>query len=136
MTTKNSRKSRPEVPSAEKLISEVIVPQELAHLPCFQETWAEWCEYKQLEAMDDRSGAMKPWRTVQAAQREMSHIRNQLEVGRDVVHVIAESMRNQWIGIRFDLILDRRSPVMPKTRDQVSDLDLEWAKLNQPNQLN
>ena len=136
MTTKNSRKSRPEVPSAEKLISEVIVPEELAHLPCFQETWAEWCEYKQLEAMDDRSGAMKPWRTVQAAQREMSHIRNQLEVGRDVVHVIAESMRNQWIGIRFDLILDRRSPVMPKTRDQVSDLDLEWAKLNQPNQLN
>ena len=136
MTTKNSRKSRPEVPSAEKLISEVIVPEELAHLPCFQETWAEWCEYKQLEAMDDRSGAMKPWRTVQAAQREMSHIRNQLEVGRDVVHVIAESMRNQWIGIRFDLILDRRSPVMPKTRDQVSELDLEWAKLNQPNQLN
>ena len=136
MTTKNSRKPSLEVPSAEKLISEVIVPQELAHLPCFQETWAEWCEYKQLEAMDDRSGAMKPWRTVQAAQREMSHIRNQHATGRDVVHVIAESMRNQWIGIRFDLILDRSSPVMPKTRDQVSDLDLEWAKLNQPNQLN
>jgi hypothetical protein len=86
--------------------------------------------------MDDRSGVQKPWRTVQAAQREMIHIRNQLEVGRDVVHVIAESMRNQWIGIRFDLILDRRSPVMPKTRDQVSDLDMEWAKLNQTNQLN
>ena len=136
MVVKNSRKSRPEVPSPEKLISEVIVPQELAHLPCFQETWAEWCSYKQLEAMDDRSGAMKPWRTVQAAQREMSHIRNQHGTGRDVVHVIAESMRNQWIGIRFDLILDRSSPVMPKTRDQVSDLDLEWAKLNQTNQLN
>ena len=136
MTTKNSRKPSLEVPSAEKLISEVIVPEELAHLPCFQETWAEWCQYKQLEAMDDRSGAMKPWRTIQAAQREMSHIRNQLEVGRDVVHVIAESMRNQWIGIRFDLILDRMSPVMPKTRDQVSDLDLEWAKLNQTNRLN
>jgi hypothetical protein len=136
MTAKNSRKPSLEVPSAEKLISEVVVPQELAHLPCFQETWAEWCQYKQLEAMDDRSGTLKPWRTVQAAQREMSHIRNQLEVGRDVVHVIAESMRNQWIGIRFDLILDRRSPVMPKTRDQVSDLDLEWAKLNQTNRLN
>ena len=136
MAVKVTRKSRPEAPSAEKLISEVIVPEELAHLACFQETWAEWCQYKQEEAMDDRSGSMKPWRTVQAAQREMSHIRNQHGTGRDVVHVIAESMRNQWIGIRFDLILDRKSPVMPKTRDQVSDLDLEWAKLNQPNQLN
>jgi len=131
-----TKKSRPIPPSVEDLISQVIVPEELAHLPCFQETWAEWCDYKQNESMDDRSGAMKPWRTVQAAQREMSHIRNQLEVGRDVVHVIAESMRNQWIGIRFDLILDRMSPVMPKTRDQVSDLDLEWAKLNQTNRLN
>ena len=86
--------------------------------------------------MDDRSGTLKPWRTLQAAQREMSHIRNQFNTGRDVVHVIAESMRNQWIGIRFDLIHDRSSPVMPKTRDQVSDLDLEWAKLNQTNRLN
>ena len=136
MAVRVTRKPRLEVPSVEKLISEVIVPEELAHLPCFQETWAEWVSYKQEEAMDDRSGTLKPWRTVQAAQREMSHIRNQLEVGRDVVHVIAESMRNQWIGIRFDLILDRSSPVMPKTRDQISDLDLEWAKLNQPNQLN
>jgi len=131
-----TKKSRPIPPSVEDLISQVIVPEELAHLPCFQETWAEWCDYKQNEAMDDHSGAMKPWRTLQAAQREMSHIRNQHGTGRDVVHVIAESMRNQWIGIRFDLILDRSSPVMPKTRDQVSDLDLEWAKLNQPNQLN
>ena len=136
MVVKNSRKSRPEVPSAEEIISKTVVPQELAHLPCFQETWAEWCQYKQEEAMDDRSGTLKPWRTLQAAQREMSHIRNQHGTGRDVVHVIAESMRNQWIGIRFDLILDRSSPVMPKTRDQVSDLDLEWAKLNQTNQLN
>ena len=131
-----TKKSRPIPPSVEELISQVEVPQELAHLPCFQECWAEWCSYKQLEAMDDRSGAMKPWRTVQAAQREMSHIRNQHGTGRDVVHVIAESMRNQWIGIRFDLILDRKSPVMPKTRDQVSDLDLEWAKLNQTNRIN
>ena len=131
-----TKKSRPIPPSVEDLISQVIVPEELAHLPCFQECWAEWCDYKQNEAMDDRSGAMKPWRTLQAAQREMSHIRNQHGTGRDVVHVIAESMRNQWIGIRFDLILDRSSPVMPKTRDQVSDLDLEWAKLNQTNRLN
>ena len=136
MAVKVTRKSSPEPPLAEEIISGVTVPQELALLPCFQETWAEWCQYKQEEAMDDRSGSMKPWRTVQAAQREMSHIRNQHGTGRDVVHVIAESMRNQWIGIRFDLILDRKSPVMPKTRDQVSDLDLEWAKLNQPNQLN
>jgi len=132
-----AKKNKAEVPSAEEIISLTKVPQELALLPCFQEAWAEWCDYKQNEAMDDRSGGvMKPWRTLQAAQREMSHIRNQLQVGRDVVHVIAESMRNQWIGIRFDLILDRRSPVMPKTRDQVSDLDLEWAKLNQTNRLN
>ena len=136
MAVRVTRKPSLEVPSAEEIISKTVVPQELAHLPCFQETWAEWCDYKQNESMDDRSGAQKPWRTVQAAQREMSHIRNQLQVGRDVVHVIAESMRNQWIGIRFDLILDRSSPVMPKTRDQVSDLDLEWAKLNQTNRLN
>ena len=136
MATKNTRKSRPEAPSAEEIISKTVVPQELALLPCFQETWAEWCDYKQEEAMDDRSGTLKPWRTLQAAQREMSHIRNQFNTGRDVVHVIAESMRTQWIGIRFDLILDRSSPVMPKTRDQVSDLDLEWAKLNQTNRLN
>ena len=136
MATKNTRKSRPEAPSAEEIISKTVVPQELALLACFQETWAEWCQYKQEEAMDDRSGTLKPWRTLQAAQREMSHIRNQFNTGRDVVHVIAESMRNQWIGIRFDLILDRKSPVMPKTRDQVSDLDLEWAKLNQTNRLN
>ena len=136
MAVKVTRKTSPEPPLAEEIISGVTVPQELALLPCFQETWAEWCQYKQEEAMDDRSGSMKPWRTLQAAQREMSHIRNQHGTGRDVVHVIAESMRNQWIGIRFDLILDRRSPVMPKTRDQVSDLDLEWAKLNQTNRLN
>ena len=136
MAVKVTRKSRLEVPSAEEIISKTVVPQELAHLPCFQETWAEWCQYKQEEARDDRSGTLKPWRTLQAAQREMSHIRNQHGTGRDVVLVIAESMRNQWIGIRFDLILDRSSPVMPKTRDQVSDLDLEWAKLNQTNQLN
>jgi len=136
MAAKNTRKPSLELPSAEEIISKTVVTQELALLACFQETWAEWVSYKQEEAMDDRSGAMKPWRTLQAAQREMSHIRNQLEVGRDVVHVIAESMRNQWIGIRFDLIPDRRSPVMPKARDQVSGLDLEWAKLNQPNQLN
>ena len=67
----------------------------------------------------------------------MTHIKNQLSLGRDVVHVIAESMRNQWIGIRFDLISDRTgSAAMPKTRDQVSALDLEWSKLNQTNQLN
>ena len=80
--------------------------------------------------MDDRSSIPKPWRTIQAAQREMSHIRNQLNAGRDVVHVIAESMRNQWIGIRFDLILDRQVKMMPKSKDQVSGLDVEWAKLN------
>jgi len=133
-----TKKSRLEIPSAEEIISQTKVPQELAHLPCFQETWADWVSYKQEEAMDDRSGGvMKPWRTLQAAQREMSHIKNQLSLGRDVVHVIAESMRNQWIGIRFDLISDRTgNAVMPKTRDQISALDLEWSKLNQSNQLN
>ena len=132
-----AKKSILEIPSSEEIISQTKVPQELAHLPCFQETWADWVSYKQEEAMDDRSGAMKPWRTLQAAQREMAHIKNQLSLGRDVVHVIAESMRNQWIGIRFDLISDRTgNAVMPKTRDQISALDLEWSKLNQTNQLN
>ena len=132
-----AKKSILEIPSSEEIISQTKVPQELADLPCFQETWADWVSYKQEEAMDDRSGAMKPWRTLQAAQREMAHIKNQLSLGRDVVHVIAESMRNQWIGIRFDLISDRTgNAVMPKTRDQVSALDLEWSKLNQTNQLN
>jgi len=133
-----TKKSRLEIPSAEEIISQTKVPQELAHLPCFQETWADWVSYKQEEAMDDRSGGvMKPWRTLQAAQREMSHIKNQLSLSRDVVHVIAESMRNQWIGIRFDLISDRTgNAVMPKTRDQISALDLQWSKLNQSNQLN
>jgi len=133
-----TKKNRLEIPSAEEIISQTKVPQELAHLPCFQETWADWVSYKQEEAMDDRSGGvMKPWRTLQAAQREMTHIKNQLSLGRDVVHVIAESMRNQWIGIRFDLISDRTgNAAMPKTRDQISALDLEWSKLNQTNQLN
>lgn len=131
-----TKKIKPIPPSVEDLISQVEVPQELAHLPCFQETWAEWCDYKQNEAMDDRSGTQKFWRTVQAGQREMSHIRNQFRLGRDVVHVIAESMRNQWIGIRFDLISDRSdNAVKPKSRDQVSALDLEWSKLK-TNQLN
>ena len=132
-----TKKIKPIPPSVEDLISQVIDAKELANLPCFQETWAEWCDYKQNEAMDDWSNSMKPWRTIQAAQREMSHIRIQFKLGRDVVHVIAESMRNQWIGIRFDLIPDRSgNTVMPKSRDQVSALDLEWSKLNQPNQLN
>tara|TARA_Y100000310_G_C20196168_1_gene584759 strand:- start:76 stop:483 length:408 start_codon:yes stop_codon:yes gene_type:complete len=130
MAVRVTRKTSPEPPLAEEIISGVTVPQELALLPCFQETWAEWCQYKQEEAMDDKSSIPKPWRTIQAAQREMSHIRNQLNTGRDVVHVIAESMRNQWIGIRFDLILDRQAKMMPKSKDQVSGLDVEWAKLN------
>ena len=131
-----AKSSRPKPPSVSDLISQVNVPEELSVLPDFQETWEEWCSYKQEEAMDDRSGSMKPWRTVQAGQREMSHIRNQFRLGRDVVHVIAESMRNQWIGIRFDLISDRSgNTVMPKSRDQVSALDLEWSKLK-TNQLN
>ena len=135
MAVKVTRKSRPEAPSAEEIISKTVVPQELALLPCFQETWAEWCDYKQNEAMCDSSGAMKPWRTIKAAQREMSAILNKHNAGRDVVHVIAESMRNQWIGIRFDLINDRSRPIMPKSRDQTSDLDSEWMKINNP-QLN
>ena len=131
------KKIKPNPPSVEELISQVIVPEELKVLPNFQETWEEWCDYKQEEAMDDRSQCQKPWRTVQAGQREMSHIRNQFRLGRDVVHVIAESMRNQWIGIRFDLIPDRTgNAVMPKSRDQVSALDLAWSKLKSTNQLN
>ena len=66
----------------------------------------------------------------------LSEIRNRYKEGRDICHVINQSMLNQWIGIRFDLIEDRVTPLKSKTRDQVSALDLEWSKLNNPNQLN
>ena len=135
MKDKKSRKPSLVPPLVEDILSQIVVPEELAHLPCFQETWAEWCDYKQNEAMCDTSGSMKPWMTLQAAKREMSHIRNKHNSGRDVVNVIAESMRNQWIGIRFDLIQDRKIPLLPKSRDQVSDLDAEYAKILNP-QLN
>ncbi len=131
------KKDTKQIPTAEEIISQIDVSNDLLQLNGFEEIWHQWVFYKQEEAMDDRSNSMKPWRTIQAGQREMSHIRNQYRLERDVVHVIAESMRNQWIGIRFDLISDRQhSANKPKTRDQISALDVEWSKLNQQNQLN
>ena len=123
------------IPSAEELIEKVKVPSELRFLEGFQEAWEEWCFYKQQEAMDDRSQTLKPWRTVMAGQREMSHIRNEYLKGRDVVNVINQSLLRQWIGIRFDLISDRNQVPSLKSKEQVSDLDLEFQRLNS-NQLN
>ena len=67
----------------------------------------------------------------------VDQIRNQyVNHNRDVVHVISQSMLNEWVGIRFDLISDRQNQLLPKSRDQVSALDDEWSRINNPNQLN
>ena len=74
---------------------------------------------------------MKPWMTIKAAQRWLAQIRNQyVNHGRDVVHVISQSMLNGWVGIRFDLIEDRVAPLKSKSRDQISGLDTEWMRVN------
>ena len=87
-------------------------------------------EYKQEECCD-LNGNIKPWMSIKAAQRWLTQIRNQyVNHNRDVVHVISQSMLNEWVGIRFDLIEDRTSPLKSKTRDQVSGLDTEWMRVN------
>ena len=121
-------------PSAEDILDKIDIPEELADHPEFLAIWAEWVDYKQNEA--EHNDRLKPWNTLNAASRMLSEIRNRYKEGRDICHVINQSMLNQWIGIRFDLIEDRVTPLKSKTRDQVSALDLEWSKLNNPNQLN
>ena len=121
-------------PSAEDILDKIDIPEELADHTEFLAIWAEWVDYKQNEA--EHNDRLKPWNTLNAASRMLSEIRNRYKEGRDICHVINQSMLNQWIGIRFDLVEDRVRPLKSKTRDQVSALDLEWSKLNNPNQLN
>ena len=121
-------------PSAEDILDKIEIPEELAGNNDFLAVWTEWVHYKQNEA--EHNDRLKPWNTLNAASRMLSEIRNRYMEGRDICHVINQSMLNQWIGIRFDLIEDRITPLKSKTRDQVSALDLEWSKLNNPNQLN
>lgn len=121
-------------PSAEDILDKIEIPEELAGNNDFLAVWTEWVHYKQNEA--EHNDRLKPWNTLNAASRMLSEIRNRYKEGRDICHVINQSMLNQWIGIRFDLIEDRITPLKSKTRDQVSALDLEWSKLNNPNQLN
>lgn len=121
-------------PSAEDILDKINIPEELADHTEFLAIWAEWVDYKQNEA--EHNDRLKPWNTLNAASRMLSEIRNRYKEGRDICHVINQSMLNQWIGIRFDLVEDRVRPLKSKSRDQVSALDLEWSKLNNPNQLN
>ena len=121
-------------PSAEDILDKINIPEELANHTEFLAIWAEWVDYKQNEA--EHNDRLKPWNTLNAASRMLSEIRNRYKEGRDICHVINQSMLNQWIGIRFDLVEDRVRPLKSKSRDQVSALDLEWSKLNNPNQLN
>ena len=121
-------------PSAEDILDKIDIPEELADHTEFLAIWAEWVDYKQNEA--EHNDRLKPWNTLNAASRMLSEIRNRYKEGRDICHVINQSMLNQWIGIRFDLVEDRVRPLKSKSRDQVSALDLEWSKLNNPNQLN
>ena len=121
-------------PSAEDILDKIEIPEELAGNNDFLAVWTEWVHYKQHEA--EHIDRLKHWNTLNAASRMLSEIRNRYKEGRDICHVINQSMLNQWIGIRFDLIEDRVTPLKSKTRDQVSALDLEWSKLNNPNQLN
>ena len=121
-------------PSAEDILDKIEIPEELTGNNDFLAVWTEWVHYKQHEA--EHNDRLKPWNTLNAASRMLSEIRNRYKEGRDICHVINQSMLNQWIGIRFDLIEDRVTPLKSKTRDQVSALDLEWSKLNNPNQLN
>ena len=121
-------------PSAEDILDKIEIPEELAGNNDFLAVWTEWVHYKQNEA--EHNDRLKPWNTLNAASRMLSEIRNRYKEGRDICHVINQSMLNQWIGIRFDLVEDRVRPLKSKSRDQVSALDLEWSKLNNPNQLN
>ena len=131
-----AKKIKPDPPTVSDILSNTDVPDELKYLKCFQEVWGECVEYKQEECCD-LNGNLKPWMSIKAAQRWLTQIRNQyVNHNRDVVHVISQSMLNEWVGIRFDLISDRQNQLMPKSRDQVSALDDEWSRINNPNQLN
>jgi|GEM_PF-6066711 hypothetical protein len=117
-------------PSTEEILEKCEIPDELQPHSEFLEIWAEWVAYKQEEA--ENNGRFKPWNSLNAASRMLSEIRNRYMDGRDICHVISQSMLNQWIGIRFDLVPDRNKDVTlkNKSRDQLSQLDIEYFNIN------
>tara|TARA_Y100001934_G_scaffold133332_1_gene161455 strand:+ start:597 stop:1373 length:777 start_codon:yes stop_codon:yes gene_type:complete len=124
----NMPKRKFSIPTTEDILLQTVIPDELKYLNGFQEVWAEWVQYKQDECMDV-SGNAKPWNTVQAGQRFLNQIKNEHNKGRDVCHVIRQSLLNQWVGIRFDLVPDPKQAPLGKSKDQVSALDQAWHSL-------
>ena len=119
------------IPTTNEILEKVEIPDELKNHSEFLEIWPSWVEYKQEEA--ESNGRMKPWNSLNAASRMLSEIRNRYMDGRDIYHVINQSMLNQWIGIRFDLIPDRSKDNVPKftkSKDQQSELDIAFFNMN------
>lgn len=118
------------IPTTDEILEKVEIPDELKDHTEFLEVWPIWVTYKQEEA--ESNGRMKPWNSLNAASRMLSEIRNRYMDGRDICHVINQSMLNQWIGIRFDLVPDRNKDVTlkNKSRDQLSQLDIEYFNIN------
>ncbi len=119
------------IPATDEILEKVEIPDELKNHSEFLEIWPEWVAYKQEEA--ESNGRMKPWNSLNAASRMLSEIRNRYMDGRDIYHVINQSMLNQWIGIRFDLVPDRSKDNIPKftkSKDQQSELDIAFFNMN------
>jgi len=119
------------IPTTNEILEKVEIPDELKNHSEFLEIWPSWVEYKQEEA--ESNGRMKPWNSLNAASRMLSEIRNRYMDGRDIYHVINQSMLNQWIGIRFDLVPDRSKDNIPKftkSKDQQSELDIAFFNMN------
>ncbi len=116
-------------PSTEEILEKIEIPDELKKHSEFLEIWPEWVAYKQEEA--ESNGRFKPWNSLNAVSRMLSEIRNRYMDGRDIYHVINQSMLNQWIGIRFDLVPDRSQSIIPKykSKDQLSELDIEFFNI-------
>ena len=119
------------IPTTDEILEKVEIPDELKNHSEFLEIWPEWVAYKQEEA--ESNGRMKPWNSLNAVSRMLSEIRNRYMDGRDIYHVINQSMLNQWIGIRFDLVPDRNKnniPKFTKSKDQQSELDIAFFNMN------
>ena len=117
------------IPTTIEILEKVEIPDELKDHTEFLKMWPNWVAYKQEEA--ESNGRMKPWNSLNAVSRMLSEIRNRYMDGRDICHVINQSMLNQWIGIRFDLIPDRSQSIIPKykSKDQLSELDVEFFNI-------
>ena len=117
-------------PSTEEILEKCEIPDELKDHTEFLEVWPIWVAYKQEEA--ENNGRMKPWNSLNAVSRMLSEIRNRYMDGRDIYYVIYQSMLNQWIGIRFDLVPDRNQNTIQthKSKNQLSALDIEYFNID------